>query len=91
MQHGRMDHNVIRAARLRMAGQLHHRVEILIAGRKYRARRPIAFLDRNFDIPLPLRQRHGEKLALLSGHKQPRNTQIIHPMPDVGAKARLVE
>src|SRR5262250_2703180 len=90
MQHGRMHHDVVGADRLRVPGEIDDGVEILIRARQDRAMAAQLF-DRYVEAALALGDRHGEELALLAADENAVDAEIVDPVAQGPAQARLVD
>src|SRR5262245_45248251 len=85
-----MHHDVVGADRLRIAGELDHRVEALVGARQDGA---VAanLIDRDLERALALGKRHREELALLAAYEHTINAEVVDPMAEVAAETLFVE
>ncbi len=86
-----MDDDIVRAAGLRMLGQIDNHVHVLVRAGHDRLRLVTYCRDSQIEHALALVNRHGEEFALLSRDEKSVNTQIVNPVVDILAKAAFID
>jgi hypothetical protein len=95
MQDRRVDHGEFGASRLGVVEQFERGVEVLVGAGHDDAGAAVAraagLLDRDLAEPLALGHGQGEELALLAGHEEAVDREVVDPVAQVGPEARLVD
>ena len=90
VQHRRVHHDVVRADRLGMAGEVEHDVEVLV-GARHDGPAAADLLDRGVEQPFPFGDRHGVELALFAADKHAVDAEVGDPVAEIAAETGLVD